>query len=141
MSGRGDADDATPTALQEEYRQAISAKTREWSSGSSSSSGGEGKKPQEQDAVIKELRAQVEQLRRQQRVENGQGDQGDSTRRESGLEEDWNMEVDEEVDDKKKLDEQRRTLQKQLREIEKFSDMVQMFRDGQKEVEGKATRD
>ena len=37
------------------------------------------------------------------------------------------------VDNKKKLDEQRERLQKQLREIEKFSDMDQMFRDGQKE--------
>ena len=51
--------------------------------------------------------------------------------RESGLEEDWNMEVEE--DDDKKLDEQRRRLQKQLLEIEKFSDTDQVFRDGQKE--------
>ena len=43
--------------------------------------------------------------------------QGEPTRRESGLEEDWKMEVDEEVDSKKKLDEQRKRLQKQLREI------------------------
>ena len=79
------------------------------------------------------MRAQVEQFRRQQRVEKGHGVQGGSTRRESGLEEDWNMEVDEEVDDRKKLDEQRRRLQKQPREIEKFSDMDRMFRDGLKE--------
>ena len=51
--------------------------------------------------------------------------------KESGLEEDWNMEVEE--DDDKKLDEQRRRLQKQLLEIEKFSDTDQVFRDGQKE--------
>ena len=79
------------------------------------------------------LRAQVEQLQRQQRVEKVQGVQGESTRRESGLEEDWNMEVAEEVDNKKKLDEQRKRLQKELREIEKFSDMDQRFGDGQKE--------
>ena len=53
---------------------------------------------------IKELRAQVGQLRRQQRVEKGQGVQVDSTRTESGL--DWNMEVGEEVGNQKKLDEQ-----------------------------------
>ena len=32
-------------------------------------------------------------------------------RRESGFEEDWNMEVEEEVENKKKLDEQGRRLQ------------------------------
>ena len=43
------------------------------------------------------------------------------------------MEVDEEVENKKKLDEQRRRLQQQIREIEKFTDVDQMFRDSQKE--------
>ena len=60
-----------PAGLQVKYRQAMSAKTRGWSSRSSSSSGGEGKKCRDQDAEIKELRAQNEQLRRQQRVEKG----------------------------------------------------------------------
>ena len=41
--------------------------------------------------------------------------QGESARRESGLEEDWKMEVDEEVDSKKKLDEHMKRLQKKLR--------------------------
>ena len=85
----------------------------------------EKKKSREQDAEIEE--AQVEQLRRQQRVETGQEGQGDSTR------EDWNIEVQEEGENKKKLDEQRRRLQKQIREIEKFTDMDQMFPDSQKE--------
>ena len=35
-------------------------------------------------------------------------------RGEKGLEEDWNMEVEEEVENKKNSDEQRRRLQKQL---------------------------
>ena len=43
------------------------------------------------------------------------------------------MEVEEEVENKEKLDEQRRRLQKQVRETEKFTDMDQMFRDSQKE--------
>ena len=43
------------------------------------------------------------------------------------------MEVDEEVENKKKLDDQRRRLQKQTREIEKLTDVDQMFRDSQKE--------
>ena len=66
-------------------------------------------------------------------MEKWQGAQGDSTRRECGFEEDWNMEVDEEVDNKKKLDERRKRLQKQLREIDKFSDLDQVFQDGHKE--------
>ena len=89
--------------LQEKYRQAVSAKTRVEKE----------REPRVQDAEIKELRAQVEQLRRQQRVKKEQGGQGDPTRRECGLEEYWNME-------------------KQLREIEK-KNIDQMFRDGQKE--------
>ena len=51
------------------------------------------------------------------------------------------MEVEEEIDCKKKLDEQRKSLQKQLRDIEKFTDMERMFRESQKEVEGSLTRD
>ena len=82
---------------------------------------------------MSQLRAQVEQLRRQQKVGEGAG-QGESARRESGLEEDWKMEVDEEVDSKKKLDEQRKRLQKQLREIEKFKDMDQMFKGFRKDL-------
>ena len=44
------------------YRQAIAARNGEWSTGPSSSSGGEDKKSNIQEAEIKELRAQVEQL-------------------------------------------------------------------------------
>ena len=133
MSGRGgDADDATLTSLQgcrgstdKNRRLRVVEKERG---------------PRDQDMDIKKLRAQVEQLQRQQGVDKVQGVQGESTRRESGLEEDWNMEVAEEVDNKKNLDEQRKRLQKQLREIEKFSDMDQMFRDGaEREVKGRAT--
>ena len=72
-------------------------------------SGGEEKKSRDWEAEIKELRAQVEQLRRQQRGVAGPEGQGDPTRRESGLEEDWNMDVEEEVENNKKLDEQRVT--------------------------------
>ena len=106
-----------PAGLRGKYRQAISARTGEWSTGSSSSSGGEEKKSRVQEAEIKELRAQVEQLRRQQRGEAGHEGQCDPTRIETCLEEDWNMDVEEEVENKKKLDEQRRTLQKQMRDL------------------------
>ena len=43
------------------------------------------------------------------------------------------MDVDEEVQSKKKLDVQKKRLQKQLREIDKFTDMDPMFQEGQKE--------
>ena len=44
---------------------------------------------------------------------------------ESGLEEDWNMDCEEEVENRKKLGEQRKWLQKQLRDLEKFTCMPQ----------------
>ena len=43
------------------------------------------------------------------------------------------MEVEGDTDCKKKLDEQKKSLQKQLRDIEKFTDMEPMVRDRQKE--------
>ena len=47
--------------------QAVAARTGEWSTGSSTSSGEGDKKFKSQDAEITELRAQVERLRRQGR--------------------------------------------------------------------------
>ena len=78
-----------------------------------------------QEAEIKELRAQIKQLRKQQRGEAGQERQGDPARRESGLEADWSMDCGEEVQNRKKLDEQRGMPQRQLRELEKFTDAPQ----------------
>ena len=79
------------------------------------------------------LRVQEELLRKQQRMEKGSETQREPSRRGSGLEEDCKMEVEEENDCNKKLDEQRKRLQRQLRDIEKFTDMEPMFRDIQKE--------
>ena len=123
MRGRGGvAGDATATSRQGcgEITARRLRQTSEWSTGSSSSSGKEDKKSKTQEAEIKELRAQVEQLRRQQRGEAGQEGEGDPARRESGLEEDWNKDCEEPVENRKELDEQRRTLQTQLRDLEKF---------------------
>ena len=73
-----------PAGLRSKYRQAVAARTGEWSTGSSSSSGEEDKKSKIQEAETEELRAQVEQL---------------------------------------KLDEQRKRLQRQLWEVERFTDV------------------
>ena len=98
-----------PEGLQGKHKQAVFAKNKGWSSGSLSSSGEE-KRPRYQEEEIEKLRAQVELLRKQQRVEKGPEAQGEPTRRGSGLEEDCKMEVEEEIDCKKKLDEQRKSF-------------------------------
>ena len=121
-----------PAGLQEKHKHAIFAKNKGWYSGSSSSNGGKEKRLRDQEEE-EELRAQVELLRKQQRVEKGPETQGEPTRRGSGLEEYCKMEVEEEIDCKKTLDEQRKSLQKQLRDIEKFTDMEPMFWDSHKE--------
>ena len=58
--------------------------------------------------------------------------QGEPTRG-SRLEEDCKREVEQETDSKRTLDEQKKSLQRQLRDIEKFTDMDPVFRDRQKE--------
>ena len=63
-------------------------KNKEWHSGSSSSSGGEDRRPRDQEEELKKLRAQVELLSKQQSGWKGQATQGVPTRRGSGLEED-----------------------------------------------------
>ena len=70
---------------------------REWSTGSSTSSGEEDNR----DAEIKELRAQVELL---QWKSGGaeHGGQGLPLGKESGLEEEWGMDVEDENENRKK---------------------------------------
>ena len=50
-----------------------------------------------------------------------QGGQGFPLGKESGLEEEWCMDVEDEIENRKKLDEERNKLQKNLREVEKLS--------------------
>ena len=61
------------------------------------------------------LRARLEDLE-QKEGEGAQGGQGLPSRRESGTEEQWRMDTDfeDEVESRKKLDEQKRKLQKEL---------------------------
>ena len=58
--------------LQEKHKQAIFAKNKGWSSGSSFSSGVEERKPRDQEEETKKLRAQVELLRKQQKWRRAQ---------------------------------------------------------------------
>ena len=73
---------------------------------------------------IRELR---EELKRYQRVEKRQGAQCEPACEEGKLEEDGQMEVGGETESKKNLDERKKKLQKPLRDIEKFTDMDQLF--------------
>ena len=112
-----------PAGLHGKYKQAVAAKTGDWSTGRSSSSGEEDKRSRSQEAEIKELPEHVEWFRKQ-RGEAGQEGESGPSRRESGLEEDWGMEVEEKLENgesKRKLDEQRNRPQKELRDIEKLS--------------------
>ena len=77
------------------------------------------------------MRAQVELLSEQQGVWPDQDARGAPTRRGCGLEEDCKMEVEEETHCKNKSDEQKKSLQRQLRDIEKFASMDLVFRDRQ----------
>ena len=101
----------------------MSAKAGGCSPGSSSSSGGESKRPRDPEAEIRDLREQIEQLKRHKSVEKRQGALCEPAGGESGLEKDGKMEIDEEVDRKKMLDQRKKELQKQLREIERFTDI------------------
>ena len=69
MCGRGDVAGAvgttSPPGLQGKHKQAMYTKNREWNSSSSSSSGREEWKSQDQEEEIKRLRAQVELLSKQ----------------------------------------------------------------------------
>ena len=80
------------------------------------------------EAENKEPWARIEALEKKE-GEGVQGGQGLPSRRESGLEEGWGVEMDleDEVESRKKLDEQTRKLQKELRDIEKFSCVPKEF--------------
>ena len=83
-----------PSGLQGKHKQAMYAESKEWYSGSSSSSGGEEWKSQEQEE-IKWLRVQVELLSKQQGTGKSPKEPGEPSRRGSGLEEGCSREFDE----------------------------------------------
>ena len=82
---------------------------------------------------IQGLRAQVELLSKPQGVWPDQDARG-PRRRGSGLEEDCKIEVEEETDCKNKLNERKKSLQRQLRDIKKFASTDPVFRDRQQEI-------
>ena len=92
-----------PAGLRGKNRQAIAARTLEWSTGSSTSSGEEDRKSKCLEAENKELRA-IEALEKKG-GEGAQGGQGLPSRRESGMEEEWGMDMDveEEVESRTKV--------------------------------------
>ena len=95
-----------PAGLQGKHKKAFSEKNKGWYSGSSSSS--EERKPSDQQEELEELRSKVELLSKQQRWSKGP-----ETRR-SGLEKDCKMEVEEQTDCKKKLDERKNHPRRQF---------------------------
>ena len=84
-------------------------------------------------AENKELRARLEALEKTE-GEGVQRGQGLPSRRESGLEEEWRVEMDleDEAESRKKLDEQKKKLQVKLRDIENFSCVPKEFQESLK---------
>ena len=122
-----------PAVLRGKKRQAAAARNGEWSTGSSTSSGEEDRRNKSLAAENKELRARLEALEKKE-GEGVQGGQGLPSRREGGLEELWSVEMDleDEAESRKKLDEQKRKLQKEMRDIEKFSCVPKEFQENLK---------
>ena len=126
MCGRGGVAGVVGTTSHGSARQAqagVYAKSREWYSGSSSLSGGEEWIPQGHREEIKKLRAQIELLSKQQGAGKSPEEPSEPARRGSDLDEGCRVEVEEEVQSKKKLDEKERNLQRQMRDIDKLTFM------------------
>ena len=92
-------------------------RTGEWSAVPSTSSREEDRKSKSLEAGNKELRA-IEALEKKG-GEGAQGGQGNPSRRESGMEEEWgmDMDVDEEVESRKKSDEQKKEVAERVARI------------------------
>ena len=99
-------------------KQAVAAKG-EWSTGSSGWSGEEERKGRSLEAENKELKARFDAMGKNEGVQNGPGI---SFKKEGNLEEVWGdcMEVEDEDECRGKLDEKRKKIQEELREVERF---------------------
>ena len=109
-----------PTGLYGKHRRAIAAKSGEWSTGSSTSNGEEDRKARSPEAENKELRARIEAMEKKGE-EEGRKMCGET------------MDVEDEEESRRKLDERRKKLQKELRDVERLSCIS-------KEVQGKHQR-
>ena len=112
------------------YEQAVSAMTGGPSLGSSSSSCGEKERSRDAEAEIRSLR---EELKRCKNAENRQGIQSETSVGENGCDDGWKIDIDEEVDSKKKLDQRKKELQKKMRNISECPDVPQDIREVLKE--------
>ena len=110
----------------------VCKETQEGDSGSSSSNGEEWKSQEHEE--IKRLRVQVELLSKQQGAGKSPEEPGEPSRRGSGLEEGCKNEREEETECKQQLNEQKKSLQRKLRKIEKFANIDPASRDRHKEV-------
>ena len=79
-----------PAGLRGKYRQPIAARTGEWSTDSSTSSGAEDRKSKTLEAENEELRSRIEAMEKKAE----EGAQGLPFRRVSGMEEEWRMDMD-----------------------------------------------
>ena len=109
-----------PAGLQGKYRQAVAAKSGEWSTGSSTSSGEEDRKTRSLEAENKELRARIDALEMKEGVQGGpsilsrEGGESEGVWRES-------VEVEDEAESRRKLDEQTKKLHKEVRDVDRPS--------------------
>ena len=98
-----------PAGFQGKYRQAVAAKSGEWSTGSSTSSGDEDTKAQSLKAEHNKLRARIDGLEKKEGVQEGPS----IPSREGGHSEDvWRKftEVEDEAESRRKLNEQKKML-------------------------------
>ena len=89
--------------------------------------------PKAWKAEYKELRARIEALEKKG-GEGAQGGLGFPSRTKSGMGEEWRMDMDleDEVESRRKLEEQKRKLQKEWRDVEKFSCAPKEFQENLK---------
>ena len=108
-----------PASLHRKYEQAIAAKSRDWSTGSSGSSGEEERKARSLEAENQELRARIEAMGKKEGAQNGSG----ISFEEGHSEEVWRdcMEVEDDAECRRKLDEPRKKMQRELQEVERLS--------------------
>ena len=102
------------------YKQAIAAKSGDWSTGSSGSSGEEDREARSLEAENKELGARIDAMGKKDGAQKGSGI---SLKEDGDSEEVWGdcMEVEDDAECRKKMDEQRKKMQKEFREVERLS--------------------